>query len=206
MADLSLITPTEFDYDHLTNVKDARFTVFDVMHLFSSGTSSDQHMYVRGLVEQEFDGDSDFPASVGVERVFGNNAKRVVQSYLLTHTQVMQLMSRATGAQGKINRRKVRRYIEALEARVQTQAASIARAEAQRNAAIELHNKYMVKLSDDIDTLRDTVYSTQTVTTRKKCRDQVDSLRGYLSWVRSTTAMTHGITAKPRSIDPVATV
>lgn len=129
MTDLSLITPTEFTYAHLTHIQDARFIVFDVMHLFSANQNNDQHTYVRGLVEKEFAGE--LPEATEVVRVFGNNAQRAVRTYKLTHTQVMQLMSRATGPQGQANRRKVRCYIEALEALVLQKQAEIDAQKAQ---------------------------------------------------------------------------
>lgn len=108
-----LITPTQFSYDTLTDIRDTRFTVLDLMPLF--GTSR-THAAVVSAVETEWAATPErMPPLIEVTR-YRNKAAFAVQTRVLTHNQVMRLMARMTSDVGRNARDKVELYMDALEA------------------------------------------------------------------------------------------
>lgn len=126
-SDLDIISPTLFQAADLHNLREARFTLFDILPLFNTKR---EHKHLVDMVVTEWETTPDrMPESVTIQRI-RNNAVFEVQSYSLTHTQVLRLLSRVTGTLGVIVRDKIERYVDALEARVLEQQAELVRKDA----------------------------------------------------------------------------
>ena len=121
-SDLDIISPTLFQIDSLHNLRDARFTLFDILPLFSDKR---EHAHLVAMVASEWGSTpSRMPEAITIQRN-RNNAAFGVQSYSLTHTQVLRLLSRVTGVLGVAVRDKIERYVDALEVRVLEQQAEL---------------------------------------------------------------------------------
>lgn len=121
-SDLDIISPTLFQVDNLHNLREARFTLFDILPLFSDKR---EHAHLAAMVASEWETTpARMPEAVTLQRT-RNNAVFEVQSYSLTHTQVLRLLSRVTGSLGVTVRDKVERYVDALEAKVLEQQAEL---------------------------------------------------------------------------------
>lgn len=121
-SDLDIISPTLFQVDSLHNLRDARFTLFDILPLFSDKR---EHAHLVAMVASEWGSTpARMPEAITIRRN-RNNAAFDVQSYSLTHTQVLRLLSRVTGVLGVAVRDKIERYVDALEVRVLEQQAEL---------------------------------------------------------------------------------
>lgn len=125
--DLSLMIPTMFSVDGLQRLRDARFTLFDLMPFYGD-TKTHKHLVADVLAEWGDDPDA-MPDEVEVRRDTimprGGTRTDTVRTYALDHVQVMRLMSRFTGDVGRRARAVVSRFIHALEAKVESQAAQL---------------------------------------------------------------------------------
>lgn len=125
---LSLVEHSQFTYENLMNLRDTRFTLFDLLPLFGSGRT---HKHLVNAVDMEWADESDAPVVISVERS-RYETRFAVETRLLTHIQVMRLMSRMTAETGRRARRDVQRYMDALEALAIRQQAAL---EAERARA-----------------------------------------------------------------------
>lgn len=108
---LDLIKPSLFSYETVTAIKAARFTLFDLLHLYGKNT---EHKDVMAMVDAEWSDDpEDKPPLVVVMRTRYQNVFEV-QTYELTLSKTVRLLSRGPGASGRANRARAEKYQDAL--------------------------------------------------------------------------------------------